>query len=121
MDYLLITIKVFIFISIVNVWVFRFHKPTQWRGGNADSMKDEFANYGLSEPIMYLIGGLKLTAAGLLLASIWVSSLTFYGALPMALLMAGAIFMHFKVNDPIKKSLPAFIFLVLSILLLILN
>ncbi|NJB37423.1 DoxX family protein [Croceivirga sp. JEA036] len=121
MEYVTIAIKIFIFLSIFNVWVIRFHKSTPWRGGEAKSMEEEFEAYGLGKPMMYLVGGLKLLSAVLLLASIWVPSLIFYGAPPLAILMIGAIIMHIKVNDPIKKSLPAFIFLILSILLLILK
>ncbi len=121
MEYIIIAIKVFIFLSICNVWVIRFHKPTPWRGSSAGSMEEEFKAYGLSKPMMYLVGGLKLLSALLLLVSIWVPSLVFYGAPPLVVLMIGAIVMHIKVNDSIKKSLPAFIFLVLSLLLLILK
>ena len=118
MDYLIWIVKIILFISIVNVWLFRFNKETPWRGGQAKSMKDEFKTYGLSETMMYLIGGLKLVAALLLLISIWVPSLTLYGAGTMAILMVGAIIMHIKVSDPLKKSFPAFSFLVLSLVLL---
>jgi len=34
----------------------------------------------------------------------------------MAVLMLGAIVMHFKVKDPLKKSLPAFTMLLLSLI-----
>ncbi len=118
MDYLIWIVKIILFISIVNVWLFRFNKETPWRGGQAKSMKDEFKTYGLSETMMYLIGGLKLVAALLLLISIWVPSLTLYGAGTMAILMVGAIIMHIKVSDPLKKSFPAFSFLVLSLVLI---
>jgi hypothetical protein len=33
----------------------------------------------------------------------------------IAILMTGAVSMHFKIGDPLKKSLPAFTFLVLSL------
>ncbi len=117
--YLIIAIKVFIFFSIVNVWFFRFGKPTSWRPGNANSMKDEFKAYGLSETMMYLVGGLKVLFATLILLSIWFKNLTIPAASGMAILMLGAIIMHFKVNDPIKKSFPAFSFLVLSAVIIV--
>ncbi|NHF60479.1 DoxX family protein [Flavobacteriaceae bacterium TP-CH-4] len=118
MEYIIIAAKVIIFISIINVWFFRFNKPTEWRGGSANSMKEEFKTYGLSETMMYLVGGLKVLSAVLLLVSIWMPSLALYGAATMAVLMLGAIGMHLKISDPIKRSLPAFIFLVLSLLIL---
>ena len=119
MEYVIIIIKVFIFLSIVNVWFLRFNRQTPWRGGQAASMKEEFKTYGLSETVMYTVGGLKVIAAALLLISIWVPSLTLPAAGTMAVLMAGAISMHLKVKDPLQKSFPAFTFLVLSVILIL--
>jgi len=115
--YLLIAIKAFIFISIINVWFFRFSKSTPWRGKDAGSMKDEFEAYGLSSTLMYLVGGLKVLCATGLLASIWYPELAVPSAIGMAVLMLGAIGMHLKVKDPLKKSFPAFSFLVLSLVI----
>jgi len=121
MEHVSIIIKVFIFFSIVNVWFLRFNKPTSWRAGQAANMKKEFEVYGLSETMLYLVGGLKVLAATLLVTSIWAPQLTLPSAGIMALLMAGAITMHIKVKDPLKKSFPAFSFLVLSLLLILFN
>ena len=121
MEYVTIIIKVFIFFSIVNVWFLRFNKPTTWRGGQAANMKKEFEAYGLSESILYFVGGLKVLAATLLFASIWIPQLTLPAAGIMAVLMAGAIAMHIKISDPLKRSFPAFSFLVLSIILILSN
>ncbi len=118
MDYILIVAKVIIFISIINVWFFRFNKKTLFRGGDASSMKAEFAAYGLSETMMYLVGALKVLSAFGLILSIWVPQLAIPAAAIMAILMLGAIYMHFKISDPLTKSLPAFIFLLLSLLIL---
>lgn len=118
MEYVIIIIKVFIFLSIVNVWFFRFNKPTSWRGGQAANMKREFEVYGLSESVMYLVGGLKVLAATLLIVSIWVPQLTLPAAGIMAVLMAGAISMHLRVKDPLRSSFPALSFLVLSLFLM---
>lgn len=119
MEFVIIAIKIVIFASIINVWFFRFNKPTSWRGGAASSMKDEFKNYGLSETFMYIVGGLKVLSATLLLVSIWLPVLTLPAAILMALLMVGAIAMHIKINDALKKSFPAFSFLVLSLVLIL--
>jgi hypothetical protein len=117
-NYLLVAIKVIIFISILNVWLLKFNKPTPWRGGSAQSMKEEFKTYRLSEAMMYLVGGLKILFATLIFASIWLPQLAVPGAAGMAILMLGAISMHFKVKDPLKKSFPAFSFLVLSLIII---
>lgn len=118
MEYLIIAIKIIIFVSIINVWFVRFNKSTSWRGGNASSMKEEFKNYGLSESMMYIVGGFKVLSTSALLVSIWVPSLTLPAAGLMAVLMAGAIAMHIKINDPLRSSFPAFSFLVLSLVLI---
>lgn len=119
MDYISILAKVIIFISIINVWIFRFNKKTIYRGGNASSMKEEFAAYGLSESIMYIIGTLKILSALGLIVSIWVSILSIPSASLMAILMIGAILMHMKIKDSPKQSMPAAIFLLLSIIIII--
>lgn len=119
MNYLIIAFKVLLFISIVNVWFFRFGKATPWRGGDAISMRDEFEVYGLSPAVMFVVGALKVILATLLLISIWVPQVAIPAALGMALLMLGAITMHFKVGDPIMRSFPAFCFFLLSVIIVL--
>lgn len=115
MDFVVIFAKVIIFVAIINVWFFRFNKKTIYRGGNASSMKEEFAAYGLSESTMYIIGALKVLSALGLIVSIWVPMLTLPSAGIMAILMVGAILMHVKIKDSPKQSMPAAIFLLLSL------
>lgn len=80
-------------------------------------MKEEFEVYGLPDWFMKIIGALKLILATLLIAVIWVTGLMKPAALGMAILMLGAIVMHFKVKDAPLKSLSAFALLVLSLVL----
>jgi hypothetical protein len=117
MEYIILGSKLVLFVSIINVWFFRFSKPTPFRGSNASNMKEEFAAYGLSEAMVYTVGALKILAAIGLLVSIWVPTLAVPAAATMGLLMLGAIGMHLKVRDPLQKSLPAFIFFLLSLLI----
>jgi hypothetical protein len=114
MEDLVIVAKLIIFVSILNVWFFRVRRGTRWRGGNAGSMREEFKVYGLSETMMYMIGALKVLAALGLVLSIWFSYLAIPSAAAMGFLMIGAIWMHLRIRDPLSKSLPAFIFLLLS-------
>lgn len=116
MEYFVIAVKIIIAVSIINVWLFRFGKPSQWRGGEASNMKDEFAVYGLPAWFMRVIGGLKVLLALLLLASIWFHDLEAIAAYGIAALMLGAVTMHIKVGDPLLKSLPAFSFLILALI-----
>jgi hypothetical protein len=116
MELLLTIIQIVIALGIFNVWLFRFGKSTSWRGGSAKNMKEEFEVYGFPYWFMLLIGGLKLIFAVFLIVGIWLPLLTEIGGYGIAILMLGAVAMHFKVNDPIKKSLPAFTLLVLSLI-----
>ncbi|HSW55471.1 MAG TPA: DoxX family protein [Ignavibacteriaceae bacterium] len=118
MEWIKIAIQIIIAVSIFNVWILRFGKPTSWRGGTAKSMKEEFEAYGLPLWFMKLIGFLKLTLATLLIAGIFLPVLIKPAAIGMAVLMLGAIVMHIKVKDSLIKSLPAFTFLVLSLILI---
>jgi hypothetical protein len=81
-------------------------------------MKEEFAAYGLSESTMYIIGALKVLSALGLIVSIWVPMLTLPSAGLMAILMVGAILMHVKIKDSPKQSMPAAIFLLLSLFII---
>jgi hypothetical protein len=56
----------------------------------------------------------------LLILGIWFPSLIDISAFLMGCLMIGAIGFHIKINDPLIKSLPAFIMLTLSTILIIL-
>lgn len=115
-----ITLKTIILLTIVYVWIIHVNSPSAYRGGGADSMIEEFQNYGFSPAIMYLVGFLKIAFATILFLSIFFYPVLFeqIGALGIAVLMLGAIFMHMKIGDPMKRSLPAFTMLVLSVLTL---
>jgi hypothetical protein len=120
MEYFVNALQVVIALGIVNVWILRSGKSTNWRGGAAKSMREEFAVYGLPAWFMALIGALKCILAALLVAGIWIPVLTMPAALAMAFLMLGAVSMHIRVKDSPKKSLPAFTMLVLSLLVVFL-
>lgn len=99
---------------ILNVWFLRFGKDTGYRGGDATNMKEEFAEYGISETSMYAIGATKVGLAVALLAGHWMPRLVRPASGGLAAMMLGAIGMHIKVKDPIKRSLPAICVLALS-------
>lgn len=56
----------------------------------------------------------------LLIVGVWVTPITKPGASGLVFLMLGAIAMHFKAGDPLKKSLPAMTIFVLSLIVAIL-
>ncbi|MBN2242647.1 MAG: DoxX family protein [Acidobacteria bacterium] len=120
MEYVVIVLQIVIALGIINVWILRPGKSTCWRGGEAKSMREEFAVYGLPAWFMYLIGFLKCLLAVLLILGIWIPVLTMPAAAAMALLMLGAVSMHVRVKDPLKKALPSFTMMVLSLAVAIL-
>jgi hypothetical protein len=117
--YFKILAQVVIALSIYNVWFFRFNKSTKYRGKEASDMKQEFISYGLSSSFVWVIGFLKVSFATMLIVGIFPTLvyLVFPAACGMAFLMLGAVTMHLRVNDPLIKSMPASIFLSLSLLI----
>jgi hypothetical protein len=92
---------------ILNVWFNRFNKDTGYRGGNATNMKEEFLEYGLSQDTMYAVGAAKVSLAALMLAGHAKPQLVRPASLGLASFMLGAVGMHLKVGDPVKRYLPA--------------
>ena len=118
MTLLTILINLIIALTLLNVWILRLNKKTIYRGGDANSMKEEFDAYGLPLWFMYFIGFSKIMLAFLLIIGIWIYQLNFYSYIILSALMIGAIVMHFKVKDPIIKSIPAISVLMLLLVLL---
>ncbi len=110
-------LQVLIALGIFNVWLVRSKKQTEYRGGSASNMKEEFEVYGLPQWFMYFVGFLKITSALLLIVGIFIQVIVPYIALLMAGLMVGAILMHVKIGDPFMKAMPAIGMLAMSTLL----
>ena len=119
-EYIKIVAQIIIAFSIYNVWILRPKKATPWRGGEAKNIMEEFETYGLPKWFMFFVGFSKIVLSTLLLVGIFYSDLAETGAVGIAVLMFGAILMHVKVKDHPKKSFPAFSFLVLSLLVILL-
>ena len=117
MDYIIIVLKLIVSLSILNVWLIQQKKPTKWRGGNAKTITEEFEVYGLSKSFCYVIGFLKVSLALILLASIQFEALTLIGSLGLTTLLLGSIIMHFRVKDELYKSFPAFLFIVMNLVI----
>ena len=108
-------LQITVALGLLNVWLLRFNQRTAYRGGNASSMREEFAAYGLPEWFAYLIGILKIGSALALIVGIWLPVLVLPAAGLISVLMVGALSMHIKIHDPLKKSLPALGMLALSL------
>ena len=104
-------------VVIIAVWLVRPKLETSYRAGNATNIFEEFEVYGLPNWSVYLVGGIKLGLAMLLIAGIWYSPVVQYAALGMGILMAGAIICHLKTRgDPLSRATPASLMLVMCIL-----
>ena len=101
--------------TVFNVWLLRFSQATPYRGADAANLQAEFLAYGLNETVFYLIGGVKLLAALALLLGLKFKKIVRPAATTIAVLMLGAIAMHFKVADPLMKSVPAIVMLTMSL------
>lgn len=115
MEYVRMIAQLIIALGILNVWLLRFNKATAYRARTAKTMREEFAAYGLPLWFMWVVGGLKILFALSLLAGFWLPELIRPAAIGMAVLMLGAIGMHIKVGDALKKAVPASAVLVLSL------
>ena len=92
---------------ILNVWFLRFNKDTGYRGGDATNMKEEFGVYGLSETAMYAVGAAKVGLATTMLAGHAAPRVVRPASIGLAAFMLGAIAMHIRAGDPVKRYLPA--------------
>ncbi len=101
-------------LGLLNVWLVRSRSATAYRGGSATSLREEFAVYGLPSFAFPVVGVLKVSAAVVLIAGVWLELPVRLAAAVVAALMVGAIVMHVKVSDPIKRAVPATVMLVLS-------
>jgi hypothetical protein len=106
-------------LGILNVWLLRPRLATAYRGGDAGTMQEEFAVYGLPVWFMYAIGAVKVALALALMAGTWFPVLVQPSAVVMAGLMTGAVVMHLKVRDSFKKTSPSLAMLALSLLVVI--
>lgn len=107
-------LQIAVALGLLNVWLVRRGSATSYRGGDAQTLKEEFAAYGLSPTLFYVVGALKIGSAISLIAGIWNERLILPAAAVVALLMVGALVMHVKVKDPPIKSLPALLMLIMS-------
>jgi hypothetical protein len=116
-----VVLQVIVGLGLLNVWLVRAKSATHYRGGEATSLKAEFAEYGLPTFAFYVVGALKIGAGIVLLGGLWVDLPVRAAAGVVAVLMTGALSMHVKVGDPPKKSLPAAAMLLMSAGILLLG
>jgi hypothetical protein len=111
-------LQVVMALGLLNVWLIRPKQATAYRGGEAKTIVEEFAVYGLPSWVCYLTGFLKVSCAISLLAGLSFPGFTFPAAALLTILMAGAVLMHIKVKDPVQKSIPAAAMLLMSLIVM---
>ena len=109
-------LSVIVGLTVINVWLFRSNKSTSYRGGNANSLMEEFEVYGLGDYFL-TIGIIKVGLAVLLILSLYYKKLRMFSALGIGLMMLVAIYMHFSVGDELIKSMPASIMLLCCLII----
>ena len=114
-------LQVVVGLGLLNVWLVRAQSSTAFRGGSAQSLREEFAAYGLPDWFFYLVGVLKIGSAVLLIVGIWLPEVVPPAAGTVAVLRVGALSMHAKVKDPLSKSLPALLMLLMAVAILLLR
>ena len=87
--------KVLLCTSLFFVWVVRY-----------ESITKEFEDYGLPDWLRDLVGILKLSFSVMIIQNR--DDLVFLGCLGIIVLMIGALATHYKVKNPLEKTIPAF-------------
>ncbi len=105
--------------GLLNVWLLRANRPTEYRGADAKNMREEFAAYGLPAWMVAVVGVLKVGAALALIVGIWYRLLVLPAALLICVLMLGALAMHVRIHDPLRKSAPAAGMLALAVVIVL--
>jgi hypothetical protein len=110
----LVVLQLVVGLGLLNVWLLRARSVTSYRGGEAKTLKEEFHTYGLPDFVFYLVGLLKIGAGLVLVAGVWLDLPVQAAAGVVALLMVGALAMHVRVGDPVSRSVPAALMLIMS-------
>ena len=103
-------LSVVVGLTVINVWLFRSNRSTSYRGGDANSLLEEFQVYGL-EDYFLIIGIVKVSLAIMLLLSLYFKKLSFFASLGIGIMMLVAVYMLVNVGDELIKSMPASVML----------
>ena len=108
-------LQVVVGLGLLNVWLLRARSSTAYRGGDAQTLRQEFETYGLPVAAFYVVGTLKVLAGVILLAALWLPMPARLAATVVAGLRVGALLMHAKAKDPMRKSVPAVVMLAMCV------
>ena len=104
MEHISLLSQVVVAVSVLIVWVFRYHNVIV-----------EFKQFGYSDVFRNFVGASKIAISTLLLTGIWYEELTLYAAIGMAVFMLAAQLSHIRVNNPFLQRLPSLLFLIMSL------
>lgn len=104
MELISLSFQIIVAVSVLYVWIFRF-----------DNIVIEFKQYGYSNLLRNIVGASKISASAFLIMGIWFNEVVLYASLSMAFFMICAQASHIKVDNPIIKYVPSFIFLIMSL------
>ena len=113
-------LEVVVGLGLLNVWLLRSRSATSYRGGDAKTLRQEFAAYGLPVSAFYVVGTLKVAAGLILLSALVLPMPARLAATVVAGLMVGALAMHIRVKDPASKSVPAALMLAMCVGIMVL-
>ena len=105
-------------IVVLSAWSIKLNQPSNFRGGNATNMSEEFANYGLDESTMIIVGVCKvLLSILLLLGALKYSRFIQPAAAILGLFMMGAVYFHISIGDGVVPTLAAASMLLICLVL----
>ncbi len=84
-------LQVVVGLGLLNVWLVRRGAATSYRGGASRTLQEEFAAYGLPPFVFYVVGALKVSAAIVLLAGLWMAAPVRPAAMVVLALMLGRL------------------------------
>jgi len=96
--------QIIVSLSVFYVWIFRYN-----------NIVEEFLKFGLSGLVRNTTGVAKVSIATLMLAGVWIPSLSVIPAVAMSFMMIAAQFFHFRADSPLPKRIPSFILLALCV------
>ncbi|GLY08832.1 DoxX family protein [Pseudobacillus badius] len=87
----------------------------------SEAMKKGFEYFGYSDHFRIFTGLFEILSAVVLIAGIWLPPLAIAGGLMIAATMAGAVFTHLKMKDPVKNMALPLVLLVLGLVVAAVN
>lgn len=104
MEHISLLFQVVVAVSVLIVWVFRYH-----------NVITEFQQFGYSDVFKNFVGASKIAISTLLLTGICYEELTPYAAMGMAAFMLAAQLSHLRAKNPFTQRLPSLVFLLMSL------